>query len=115
MVSDTTPVAVSITDTVLSGAPPVSPVKPRPLLATYACLPSGVIAIPDGLGPDGDRGRHRTGRGRDHRHGAVVLVADVDVLAVRGDGHDPERALPTGMVADTTAVAVSITDTVPST
>ena len=84
MGADTAPVAVVITDTVPShvvGHVGVLAVRSdRHLVRTVA---------------DGDGGRHRTRRGRDHRHRAIDAVGHVGVLAVRSDRH-PERILADG-------------------
>ena len=82
MGADTAPVAVVITDTV-----------PSPLLDTYACVPSGVIATPLGPLPT-VMGGNRARRGRDHRHRASEGVGHVGVRAVGSDRY------PIGAVAD---------------
>ena len=70
------------------------------------------MATPKGVIPHRDRGYHRVGGRDDHRDSAGFRIRDIGVFPIRGDGYPMRAEIPTGTVATTVLVAVSITETV---
>jgi hypothetical protein len=63
-----------------------------------------------GAPPYRDRGYHRVGRGIDNRNGIGALIRNIDVFPIGGNGN-PNGITPTGTVATTVLLAVSMTET----